>query len=184
MRCCCGLCTPHQSPAVTASPQGEAFVAIYRDACYNTKKETDCHAGVRTGSQWREKSEGILCIRCYLFAMAGFPRILKSPCASKENRFPKLNLPTVYQRNLRAKLAVNTQTPVQVTWLLTACYKWRPPDLFSRGLLFLPALTLQCAFFVLKFSWWTSRFYQGFYQSSAQKHEKKREDLRRYENRP
>ena len=46
--------------------------------------------------------------------MAGFPRILKSPCASKENRFPKLNLPTVYQRNRRAKLAVNTQTPVQV----------------------------------------------------------------------
>ena len=46
--------------------------------------------------------------------MAGFPRILKNPCASKENRFPKLNLPTVYQRNRRAKLAVNTQTPVQV----------------------------------------------------------------------
>ena len=44
--------------------------------------------------------------------MAGFPRILKSPCVSKENRFPKLNLPTVYQRNRRAKLAVNTQTPV------------------------------------------------------------------------
>ena len=44
--------------------------------------------------------------------MAGFPRILKNPCASKENRFPKLNLPTVYQRNRRAKLAVNTQTPV------------------------------------------------------------------------
>ena len=46
--------------------------------------------------------------------MAGFRRILKSPCASKEIRFPKLNLPTVYQRNRRAKLAVNTQTPVQV----------------------------------------------------------------------
>ena len=50
--------------------------------------------------------------KSYLFAMAGFPRILKNPCASKENRFPKLNLPTVYQRNRRAKLAVNTQTPV------------------------------------------------------------------------
>ncbi|MEF2838654.1 MAG: hypothetical protein U0N82_13145, partial [Oscillospiraceae bacterium] len=47
-----------------------------------------------------------------LFATLGFPRILKSPCASKENRFPKLNLPTVYQWNWRAKLAVNTQTPV------------------------------------------------------------------------
>ena len=46
--------------------------------------------------------------------MAGFPRISKSPCASKENRFPKLYLPTVYQRNRRAKLAVNTQTPDQV----------------------------------------------------------------------
>ena len=46
--------------------------------------------------------------------MAGFPRILKSPCVSKEIHFPKFNLPTVYQRNRRAKLAVNTQTPVQV----------------------------------------------------------------------
>ena len=44
--------------------------------------------------------------------MAGFPRILKNPCASKEIRFPKLYLPTVYQRKWRAKLAVNTQTPV------------------------------------------------------------------------
>ena len=43
--------------------------------------------------------------------MAGFPRILKSPCASKEIHFPKLNLPTVYQQNRRAKLAINTQTP-------------------------------------------------------------------------
>ena len=51
--------------------------------------------------------------KCF-FVMAGFPRILKNPCASKENRFPKLNLPTVYQRNRRAKLAINTQTPVQV----------------------------------------------------------------------
>ena len=33
-------------------------------------------------------------LKSYLFAMAGFRRILKSPCASKENRFPKLNLPT------------------------------------------------------------------------------------------
>jgi hypothetical protein len=41
--------------------------------------------------------------------MAGFPRILKNPCASKENRFPKLNLPTVYQRNRRAKLAINAE---------------------------------------------------------------------------
>ena len=41
-----------------------------------------------------------------------FPRILKSPCASKEICFPKLHLPTIYQRNRRAKLAVNTQTPV------------------------------------------------------------------------
>ena len=45
--------------------------------------------------------------------MAGFPRILKNPCASMENRFPKLYLPTVYQWNRRAKLAVNTQTPVR-----------------------------------------------------------------------
>ena len=45
--------------------------------------------------------------------MAGFRRILKSPCASREIRFPKLHLPTVYQRNRRAKLAVNTQTPVR-----------------------------------------------------------------------
>ena len=37
--------------------------------------------------------------------MAGFRRIPKSPCASKEIRFPKLNLPSVYQRNRRAKLA-------------------------------------------------------------------------------
>ena len=50
---------------------------------------------------------------CWSLSATGrFPRILKNPCASKENRFPKLNLPTVYQRNRRAKLAVNKQTPV------------------------------------------------------------------------
>ena len=59
-----------------------------------------------------EESEGGVWLRFCLYVMAGFPRILKNPCASKENRFPKLNLPTVYQRNRRAKLAVNTQTPV------------------------------------------------------------------------
>ena len=88
--------TPHQSPAVTASPQGEALVAIPVLLCYNSPNE----------------SEGFVCTRFFLSATAGFPRISKSPCASKEIRFPKLHLPTVYQRNRRAKLAVNTQTPV------------------------------------------------------------------------
>ena len=37
--------------------------------------------------------------------MAGFSRILKNPCASKEIPILKLHLPTVYQRNRRAKLA-------------------------------------------------------------------------------
>ena len=46
-----------------------------------------------------------------MYVMAGFPRILKSPCASKEIRFPKLNLPTVYQRKWRAKLADENNTP-------------------------------------------------------------------------
>ena len=31
-----GIDTPHQSPAVTASPQGEAFVALWWNVCYNT----------------------------------------------------------------------------------------------------------------------------------------------------
>ena len=46
-----------------------------------------------------------------MYVMAGFPRILKSPCASKEIRFPKLNLPTVYQRKWRAKLADENNSP-------------------------------------------------------------------------
>lgn len=50
--------------------------------------------------------------KSYLSATGGFPRILKSPCASKKIRFPILHLPTIYQRNRRAKLAINTQTPV------------------------------------------------------------------------
>ncbi len=37
--------------------------------------------------------------------MAGFPRISKSACASKEISILKLHLPTVYQRKPRAKLA-------------------------------------------------------------------------------
>ena len=43
--------------------------------------------------------------KSYLSAMAKSCRISKSACASKEIRFPKLKLPTVYQRNRRAKLA-------------------------------------------------------------------------------
>ncbi len=31
--------TPHQSPAVTASPQGEAFIAILAALCYNTVRK-------------------------------------------------------------------------------------------------------------------------------------------------
>ena len=68
--------------------------------------------------------------------MAGFPRILKSPCASKENRFPKLNLPTVYQRNRRAKLAVNTQTPVQVDSAIGQVF-------FCNYVLFITAMTIK-----------------------------------------
>jgi len=30
MRCCIVILTPHQSPAVTASPQGEAFGAAFK----------------------------------------------------------------------------------------------------------------------------------------------------------
>ena len=95
-------------------------VAITHNACYNTSNE----------------SEGFIWLRYFSFAMAGFPRILKSPCASKENRFPKLNLPTVYQRNRRAKLAVNTQTPVRGRF----CHR---TGVFCNYVLFITAMTIK-----------------------------------------
>ena len=94
-----GLSRRDQGPALQTSIGHRRRAGVYsrRKICYNTTIE----------------SEGIVWKRYYLSAMAGFLRILKSPCVSKEIRFPKWHLPTVYQWNWRAKLAVNTQTPVR-----------------------------------------------------------------------
>jgi hypothetical protein len=40
------------------------------------------------------ESESFIYIKSYLSAMAGFPRLPKSPCISKTIHFPKIHLPT------------------------------------------------------------------------------------------
>ena len=71
-------------------------------------KSNDC------GTYAVRRVHGCACDIKALYVTVGFPRISKSPCASKEIRFSQIHLPTIYQRNRRAKLAINTQTPVQV----------------------------------------------------------------------
>ena len=92
---CRGRC-PHRPLGGCRHPP--LHVAFRDDPCYNTLNNVGDGFPI-------PKSEGFICIKFYLSAMAGFRRILKSPCVSKEIRFPKLNLPTVYQRNRRVKLA-------------------------------------------------------------------------------